>query len=180
MKRALLVAVVCSLPSTALADRVPPPPSDCPRGSIGETSHAGPHCAPSTCAAPSECPAEYPACVEVALCVESQTYTPGGIGSTGETATRDVARGPCVDGQCPGGGECRTARRCVEGEGERREPEAAPAEAPATEAPATEPAEAPDEDDGGGGCRVAPRRSSGVPVVGLALAAIGLATRRRR
>lgn len=175
MRHALLVAFVCSLPSTALADRVPPPPSDCPRGSIGETSHAGPHCAPSTCAAPSECPAEYPACVEVALCVESQTYTPGGIGSTGETATRDVARGPCVDGQCPGGGECRAARRCVAGQPERPEPEAAPTEAE------TAPAQtAATEEDDGGGCRVTPRRRGGASILGLALAATLLAARRRR
>lgn len=172
----ILTALLCALPATALADRVPPAPTDCPRGSVGETSHAGPICAPSTCRGPSDCSGDTPACVEVALCVERQTYTPGGIGSDGTTQQRDVARGPCVDGRCPGGGECQTARRCVEFEGQRREGGDA-----VRSGERAEPAAAPERDVGdgaGGGCAAAPGAHGGgaLALIGLALA---LALRKR-
>jgi hypothetical protein len=46
--------------SEARADAVPPPPEDCPEGSRGETSHAGPSCVvapctPDTCEAGKSC-----------------------------------------------------------------------------------------------------------------------------
>jgi hypothetical protein len=48
---ALLAAVAVS--RAARADVVMPPPTDCPRGQTGETSHAGPRCVP---VAPKDCP----------------------------------------------------------------------------------------------------------------------------
>ncbi len=174
LRTPILAALLCALPASALADRVPPAPTDCPRGSVGETSHSGPICAPSTCSGPSDCSGATPSCVEVALCVERQTYTPGGIESDGTTRQRDVARGPCVDGRCPGGGECQTARRCVELEGQRREADDAVQSGERAEPPAATPDEP--GDGGGGGCVAAP----GAPAGGvLLLLGVAIALRKR-
>lgn len=40
-------------PGIARADAVPPPPTDCPRGQVGITSHSGPQCVEE---APPDCP----------------------------------------------------------------------------------------------------------------------------
>jgi hypothetical protein len=48
-----LVLTAIAAPSSALADAVPPPPTDCPRGEIGVTSHGGPSCVKE---APKDCP----------------------------------------------------------------------------------------------------------------------------
>lgn len=48
-----VVLVFLSFASDALADAVPPPPDDCPSGTVGVTSHGGPSCEK---VAPTNCP----------------------------------------------------------------------------------------------------------------------------
>jgi MYXO-CTERM domain-containing protein len=50
----VLTALAFATPKPAAADVVPPPPTDCPKGEIGETSHNGPRCVKQ---APKDCPA---------------------------------------------------------------------------------------------------------------------------
>ncbi|MCB9594752.1 MAG: hypothetical protein H6719_18675 [Sandaracinaceae bacterium] len=174
MRTLTLAAALCLVPAVASADRVPPPPSDCPRGSIAQTSHSGPTCEPSVCASTADCSGDTPACEEVALCVESETYTPGGHGTDGQPAQRDVARGACVDGACPGGGTCRVAQRCVAASAP-----AAGRAAPTREEPEAEETEAEESsEEGSGGCHVSASRSGSL--LGLVLVAGLVALRRRR
>jgi len=60
MPRSFLVAAVAlglaSSAPRARADAVPPPPKDCPEGTVGITSHGGPECAK---APPEDCPPGY-------------------------------------------------------------------------------------------------------------------------
>ncbi|MBX3274024.1 MAG: hypothetical protein KF729_27410 [Sandaracinaceae bacterium] len=117
----LAVAALVSLAhARASADRVPPPPADCPRGSVGQTSHAGPYCAPTSCEGGRGCERGQ-RCEEIALCIARERYTPHSrlAGDAPRATYRDVARGPCVDGACPRGGTCRRAPRCVSGGGAR-------------------------------------------------------------
>jgi len=53
----ILATSLAWLPSRlALADAVPPPPDDCPKGQVGTTSHGGPRCEPE---APTDCAPGY-------------------------------------------------------------------------------------------------------------------------
>ncbi|MCB9594999.1 MAG: hypothetical protein H6719_19940 [Sandaracinaceae bacterium] len=164
MRRSLAAALLSlSLASPAAADDLAPPPEDCPRGSVGTTEHAGEWCTATRCASDDDCtPAglrrqgvdQYHAagamvCREVALCVLEESYTLGGLWpDEPPTATRRIARGACVDGRCPAGGECGAERRCVLAS------EPAPAAPSAAPPPAT-PADPPAESDArGSGCAV--------------------------
>jgi MYXO-CTERM domain-containing protein len=87
--RAAAAALALAAPAIARADAVPPPPTDCPSGSEGRTSHSGPecvklpptncpqgwqgvwggNCALSPCASDADCQ-KGEACVEHLTCLE--------------------------------------------------------------------------------------------------------------
>mgnify|MGYP001047283228 CR=1 FL=1 len=50
----LVAAAIALVATTAAADVVMPPPTDCKRGEVGVTSHGGPRCEK---VAPEDCPA---------------------------------------------------------------------------------------------------------------------------
>lgn len=111
--------VVSLLPSVARADAIDGPPSDCPPGSIGESSHSGSWCEPSVCERDADCAKRDRSgngkhrfrCEEAALCVEhtrSERWRGSGI------EERDIARRACAaDGTCVRPEQCVTAKRCV-------------------------------------------------------------------
>lgn len=63
----MLVAIACS--AVARADVVPPPPSDCPDGSTGQSSHIGPYCSPLLCDNDQQC-LDGTTCRTLKLCIE--------------------------------------------------------------------------------------------------------------
>lgn len=171
-----LVALLL-LPSAASADRVMPPPDDCPAGSIGHSEHAGQWCVATTCESDGDCTrrarpgwfdgdARY-VCRQTALCVVTERYQLGHRTPEPEFSERTVARGPCIEGRCPAGGECQTAGRCVPADESASEP--APSE-PATEAEedtsAASASEAPAGSGGGEGAAASEPEASGGCAVG--------------
>ncbi|MCA9611098.1 MAG: hypothetical protein KC619_36135, partial [Myxococcales bacterium] len=136
---------------------------------------AGEGCAATTCTTAADCSPrglhaqglDYVAtdrsvCREVALCVLEEQYQLGGLWpEEPPTRTRRIGRGACVDGQCPAGGECETALRCV------------PAPEPTPTAPPRAPAE-----ESTPGCAVGPRAAPTFAML-IALAAIVTAGARR-
>ena len=172
----------------AAADDLSPPPERCPRGSVGTTEHAGQWCAATRCESDADCARDglrrqgldyvsdaSRVCREASLCVVEEQYTLGGLHAAAPpTSTRRVARGECLDGRCPAGGECRAERRCVLAS------EASPAVAAAEPdragraAPASAPREGPAASSGCAGAP--PRRSQGVLLSSL----VALAAWRRR
>ena len=150
-----LAVALASLLSAApaAADRVSAPPSDCPRGAVPRTSHAGPTCEPSTCDSDEACAqvrlqpgtdvAGAVVCQpQVALCVREEHYLLNTYRVRNVPQTRNVADGPCIDGHCPRGGECITASRCVHADTERdteREAEPETAEPETAEPETAEP-----------------------------------------
>jgi len=165
-----------------------PPPKDCPAGTKGTSTHAGPHCAPVTCRRAEDC-GEGQQCRGVRLCVAERTYQ----NRAGHQLT-EVIEGTCPDGKCATG-TCRTLRVCAEpsvgagGRGAHEEP-APPGPAPALAGGAeadepddrpAEPAEAPagslPRQRSDHGCALG---SVPVLVVGLLLAAVALLLLWRR
>lgn len=93
----LAMAVVCLLlvAPRAWADAVPPPPDDCPAGTVGVTGHGGPHCekeAPKNCpngwrgqvggncilwlcSADADCGGDGKVCRQMSLCFEPHQRT---------------------------------------------------------------------------------------------------------
>src|SRR5262245_59723654 len=88
----------------ARSDLVEPRPDACPPGAIGQASHAGPYCAPTTCATDEDCsrnmeqPSRKRVCREQPLCVHTE---PIKSRLEGVDAKRTVA-----SGVCPGGDGC--------------------------------------------------------------------------
>ncbi len=115
----LVGALMSLLPSAAQADAIDGPPSDCPPGSIGDSSHSGSWCAPSVCERDEDCAKQdhssnrkrHFRCEEAALCVEhtrSERWRGSGV------EERDIARRACAaDGSCVRPEQCVTAKRCV-------------------------------------------------------------------
>lgn len=79
----------CLWVNNAWADAVPPPPEDCPKGTVGTTSHGGPRCEPEP---PKDCAPGYR----------------GVVGGTCELANCTI------DAQCEGGLRCLAATTCQE------------------------------------------------------------------
>lgn len=85
---AWLLAGLCGLPAGVRADAVPPPPSRCPPGQIGVTSHAGPQC---VLPPPKDCP-------------------PGWRGTNGGVC---LVWSCTSDAQCGDGARCSAADLCL-------------------------------------------------------------------
>ena len=123
MSALALLGLVSATHSQARADAVNAPPEDCAPGAVGRTSHSGQWCAPTTCTTDADCtPANIGyqrgehryACRDAALCVQDETYVPGGRNPDRTPRTRPVARGACVGGGCAAPARCERAMRCVD------------------------------------------------------------------
>jgi hypothetical protein len=88
MRSLVLLLVVALRASSARADAVPPPPTDCPPGKVGTTSHGGAHCVD---APPKNCP-------------------PGWRGVAGGNCMVAVCG---ADNQCDPGQVCRDQSLCM-------------------------------------------------------------------
>lgn len=104
------VALFCFLfwAGVAFADKVPPPPEECPPGATPATNHGGPYCRPGTCTTDADCEGGN-VCQEQALCIATDTYS-----ARKGQATRQVAEGVCNNGgSCASPATCQSAKRCV-------------------------------------------------------------------
>jgi MYXO-CTERM domain-containing protein len=126
--------VASSSGGAARADSVPPPPTDCPPGAIGQTGHNGPFCTPKACASDAECTARTGndtrarTCAQLAICVETRKEPNASGWSHGTPITRRFAHEACAsDGACALG-SCERGRFCVLADD-------APPERPATSGP---------------------------------------------
>jgi hypothetical protein len=105
MMRAFLALGVVGLvvalgASEARADAVPPPPEDCPEGSRGETSHAGPSCVVVPCTSTSN------------LCEPGKSCKPRGFCLIGTDPK--VEGGTCEDTpDCASPAVCRKVPVCA-------------------------------------------------------------------
>jgi hypothetical protein len=119
----LAAALALSLaPSPASADAVMGPPTDCPRGSVGESTHTDEFCRPTTCATDVECGpgtgVDDLFCEpSVGVCIEVRTRRMGGLrppGLADSEIVYDVAASSCAtDADCTGGMHCAVASRCA-------------------------------------------------------------------
>ncbi|HEY8429548.1 MAG TPA: hypothetical protein VIL20_14285 [Sandaracinaceae bacterium] len=190
----LAIATVLAWATPVRADAVPPPPDDCPRGSVGRTGHAGTYCEESSCASDADCEAGR-VCRSVALCVREVqatfwTYTERPARETFRIAIRECGTGPSA---CPpdaparigwasggrdvtdatsdesyrvvGPARCTTAMRCV--------PASEPAQPPESTSTAPAPRSAPSSS-----CAAARRADPARAGFVLALAALFSARRR--
>jgi hypothetical protein len=115
-----MLVVLWLATSLAHADALLPPPAECPAGSFGTSSHAGPWCMPTTCAAAADCErfrvrwgaterARFE-CRPEALCIRAETAR----GPRGMSFPREVATASCTATRtCEGDIECTEATRCV-------------------------------------------------------------------
>jgi uncharacterized protein (TIGR03382 family) len=108
----LLIALL--LPAVALADAVPGPPENCPRGATGTTSHEGTWCAPTTCASDTDC-WEGRCTQDIGLCVTSQQIPCGGRGGWDPNCkvTQSIAHRTCRSDKDCATGTCEVASRCA-------------------------------------------------------------------
>lgn len=119
----LVLAGALLIPLVAHADAVPPPPTDCPKGAIGDTSHVGTWCRPTTCTDPDKCRQPFVGskekqtfrCEKVGLCIStSSAMHPRGS----PVIRREIASKTCSsDSDCSGKEKCVTEDRCVVKEG---------------------------------------------------------------
>lgn len=105
--------------SHARADAIRSPPTDCPRGAAGRSSHSGQWCQPTTCTeggGGDSCGSEQ-SCEAQGLCVTSETYTEGGrlaADQPREQRARQIAVSACNAGDtCADGSACVVTNRCV-------------------------------------------------------------------
>ena len=132
----LVWLVAASAGGAARADSVPPPPSDCPPGAIGETGHNGPYCKPKGCTSDAECTDRLGydkrprACVPLAICVEERKESSRSGWSHGTPITRRFAHEACDDDGACKVGSCEKGNHCVVTDDE-------PPALPATHAPPT-------------------------------------------
>lgn len=103
----------------AHADAVPPPPSDCPPGAIGETGHNGPYCTPKACTTDAECSDRLGydkrprTCTPLAICVEARKEPSASGWSHGTPITRRFAHEACGDDGACAVGSCERGHYCV-------------------------------------------------------------------
>jgi hypothetical protein len=111
MMRSFLLVFALLFVSPALADDVPPPPTDCPPGTTGDTGHEGPHCIPLNCSADADCK-DGKVCQELPLCIEEQMLTPGRSRTPNKYT---FAYEACaIGGKCSNSAAiCTAGKRCV-------------------------------------------------------------------
>ena len=175
MTRLLAAAAVLLLSNPrARADDIAPPPSDCPPGAVGASSHLGEWCRPATCTTNADCAAGQ-TCRPGALCVEHETGT---LGAHQQNApyTRDVVRGPDCNA-CAAPAHCLSGNLCNGVPSAGQPPmdhvitHGVEDHQPAPTSQAT------GADDGG--CSTAPRATSALALLSVALVAVAAAARRR-
>lgn len=105
MSIALFTTALLAAPP-ARADVVPEPPIDCLDGTVGETCHGGPYCAPATCATDADCDAGE-VCKDTDLC--TATIDCGGIDGPAPTTEVTASCGEA----CPAGDTCSLLKVCV-------------------------------------------------------------------
>ncbi len=107
---------VSLLSARASADAVPPPSTDCPAGSQGDSCHGGAYCAPATCTKSSDC-TDGAVCQPTSLCVAEIGCYGGVVVGDGGSSTfpEQNVLGPCSDGACGGdaGATCTSLSVCV-------------------------------------------------------------------
>ena len=112
-----MISLLLLLVGIARADAVDDPPTDCPNGSEGTTSHSGTWCEPTECSQDADCPTAGKPCVpEVGLCVVVTENVPcGGLQPDSAepcTFTRREATGTCATSADCSEGTCEVASRC--------------------------------------------------------------------
>lgn len=106
------------------ADDIGPPPSDCPRGSAGQSSHAGEWCSVQACQSDADCKKMFVdhgtaegTCESTSLCIaKKKIYAHHRVVSDGGDDAREisVAVGACgVASSCKPESRCEKAMRCV-------------------------------------------------------------------
>ena len=106
------------------ADDIGPPPSDCPRGSVGHSSHSGEWCAIQPCQSDADCKNMVAShrtvqgtCESTSLCVAKKTIPAHHrVVSDAEPSSRKiaVAVGTCgITSSCKPDAQCEKAMRCV-------------------------------------------------------------------
>jgi MYXO-CTERM domain-containing protein len=93
---------------------VPPPPRNCPDGSVGETGHIGAYCRPLNCDNNSECAVYGPdfSCQPTSLCIVIVEYTDW----NGEVYQIQTVTGTCgPDASCPPNAKCDDSPKCSTG-----------------------------------------------------------------
>jgi hypothetical protein len=105
----ILGLVLVGSAAIARADAVAPPPTGCPRGTHGESSHTGPYCAPALCTTDADCTGGA-TCQDETMCIAQQAC--GGLGFDAGPFPDGGFPPPCmfdsVHGLCESGGACTT------------------------------------------------------------------------
>jgi hypothetical protein len=185
---ATLVAGATLASPAAFADAVRPPPADCSPGSIGQSSHLGPYCQPTTCGTEDDCKRHRTwddrdgtrrwVCREdVGLCLQDKDFTRWRLGPDAGQNLRPVAVGACgAGGECAAPAKCEVAKRCVE----------LPAAAPVPTIPSASPTATGADPTATGvpsgtgcGCAIGERRAP-AGALSAALLMVGLAAARGR
>lgn len=175
-RRSWIVGGVWLMALSAHADDIGPPPTACPPGARGESSHLGEWCEPHPCSDDAQCgPGKV--CREAGLCVRTET---GNMGSYHGNLpyTRQLVEGSGSCDACPAPASCTRAKYCYP-------PGAAPSTPPTpttTQPPAQQPMDRAvsrgvDEDEG---CRVGTGAPLGGIAAGILVLVAALASRRRR
>jgi len=125
---AAVAVLVAGGVGSARADVVMPPPTNCPDGARGRTSHSGPHCAPWTCERGCE---EGKVCRPVGLCIAKRQ----GANRRGGRFEFEVVTGTCKAGEACANGTCEVREVCASSaepvEPPAAVPDAGPGETPA-------------------------------------------------
>ena len=160
---------------SAFADRIPPPPPDCPAGSTGATGHEGEHCVPLDCKADSDCKGGL-VCREFPLCTEEKMLSPG---RSPVESLYIFVEGTCEDpSSCRAPATCKGGKRCVKPSSGQKAPAASGPVTLAAEKPPTPGVTKPPTTGKAGGCAVSSPASPGV-LFGV-LGVLGLVLLRRR
>ena len=110
-----ILSLALLLPARARADFVPPPPTDCPEGTMGATCHGPQYCQPNTCKTNTDCgPGEV--CEPRSICLGQVVCFGGIVGPDGGPSTFPQPAGgtPCsTSADCDGGATCTMQSLCI-------------------------------------------------------------------
>jgi hypothetical protein len=169
--RVLIASMLC-WSSFAFADKVPPPPKDCPAGSTGVTGHEGEHCVPLDCKVDADCKGGL-TCQEFPLCIEEQRLMEG---KSQIPSAYLFVRGTCEQpSTCKAPASCKSGKRCIK---------AATVATPVTASSAPQrdskiPESPKAETEKTGGCSVSSPENSGALLLVLCLLSLLVKQRRR-